>query len=85
MKKEFEDIHKSMRCNSDELACDAVFKVIHRSCEDNSTLESTAQIESAELETPEDSNQAVATQNLKEAVGDTLESAHDTTESPKDK
>lgn len=74
-----------MRCNSDELACEAVFKVIHRSCEDNSTLESTAQIESAELETPEDSNQAVATQNLKEAVGDTLESAQDTTESPKDK
>lgn len=49
MKKEFEDIHKSMRCNSDELACDAVFKVINRTYEENVTLESTAQIESAEL------------------------------------
>lgn len=84
MKKEFEDIHKSMRCNSDELACEAVFKVIHRSCEDNSTLESTAQIESAELEPTEDSNQSLETQDSKEAVGDTLEANQDTTVSPKD-
>lgn len=84
MKKEFEDIHKSMRCNSDELACEAVFKVIHRSCEDNSTLESTAQIESAELEPPEDCNQSLETQNSKEAAGDTLKANQDTTESPKD-
>ena len=73
-----------MRCNSDELACEAVFKVIHRSCEDNSTLESTAQIESAELEPPEDCNQSIETQNAKEAVGDTLKANQDTTESPKD-
>ncbi len=30
MKKEFENIHSSMRCNSDELACDAVFKLLNR-------------------------------------------------------
>ena len=28
MKKQFSDIHQCMRCNSDELACEAVFKVI---------------------------------------------------------
>ena len=61
-----------------------MFKVIHRSCEDNSTLESTAQIESAEFEPPEDSNQSLETQDSKEAVGDTLEANQDTTESPKD-
>ncbi|MGN0915070.1 MAG: lipid-A-disaccharide synthase [Succinivibrio sp.] len=30
MKKEFEDLHRGMRCNSDELACDAVFNVINK-------------------------------------------------------
>lgn len=56
MKKEFEDIHKSMRCNSDELACDAVFKVINRTYDENATLESTAQIESADFDVPENSS-----------------------------
>ena len=48
MKKEFEEIHRSMICNSDELACDAVFKVIHRHYDDLPPLESEANIENSE-------------------------------------
>lgn len=54
MKKEFSDIHKSMRCNSDELACDAVFKLINRHYDNSeTTLESVAEIESDNLEKEE--------------------------------
>lgn len=45
MKKEFEDLHKTMCCNSDEKACSAVFKVIHRHYEGDPVIESIANIE----------------------------------------
>ncbi len=48
MKKEFENIHQGMRCNSDELACDAVFKIINRAYDSAPDMESTASMQNPE-------------------------------------
>lgn len=53
MKKEFENIHQSMRCNSDELACDAVFKIINRTYDSTPNLESVASMQTPEYSAPE--------------------------------
>ena len=42
MKKEFENIHTSMQCNSDELACKAVFKVIANHFKDDEIIQEIA-------------------------------------------
>ena len=42
MKKEFENIHTSMQCNSDELACKAVFKVIANHFKDDTIIQQIA-------------------------------------------
>lgn len=48
MKKEFKALHEKMRCNSDELACNAVFRVINKQYEKAVLVESQAQLDSEE-------------------------------------
>lgn len=52
MKKEFENIHQSMRCNSDELACDAVFKIINRTYTAAPNVESVASMQAPQYSNP---------------------------------
>ena len=52
MKKEFENIHMAMRCNSDELACDAVFKIINRAYSSSPKLESVASMQNPQYSDP---------------------------------
>lgn len=52
MKKEFENIHMAMRCNSDELACDAVFKIIKRAYTSSPKLESVASMQNPQYSDP---------------------------------
>ncbi|SFS42008.1 lipid-A-disaccharide synthase [Succinivibrio dextrinosolvens] len=67
MKKEFENIHQSMRCNSDELACDAVFKIINRAYDSTPNLESVASMQAPEYSAPEN------TENLKTDNSESVE------------
>ncbi|MGN0893592.1 MAG: hypothetical protein ACI4ND_01165, partial [Succinivibrio sp.] len=41
-------LHEQMRCNSDELACNAVFRVINKQYEKAVLVESQAQLDSEE-------------------------------------
>lgn len=52
MKNEFKAAHLKMRCNSDELACNAVFKVIHRHYEGDPIIESIAKLDPIEESSP---------------------------------
>ena len=52
MKKEFENIHMAMRCNSDELACDAVFKIIKRAYTSSPKIESVASMQNPQYSDP---------------------------------
>ncbi len=52
MKKEFENIHMAMRCNSDELACEAVFKIINRAYSSSPKLESVASMQNPQYSDP---------------------------------
>lgn len=52
MNIEFEKIHKEMCCNSDELACDAVFRIIKKNDSQTEYLESSASFGNPEMVAP---------------------------------
>ncbi|MGN1281615.1 MAG: lipid-A-disaccharide synthase [Succinivibrio sp.] len=55
MKKEFKAIHEQMRCNSDELACNAVFRIINKQYEKACSVESHALLDSDDVVSSEES------------------------------